>query len=622
MKLIALRRIQDTVGAIEQGCRFQTANDREGHELIESGSAIQVGTNPAAKTGRWAGATCVVIASGPSLNAFDCEAVRQWRAADPGARKVIVINSSYRLAPWADALYACDEAWWIENLAAAKKSFEGEFWTQSTADVGEVMNRVVSEPRFGLGRIPGVIHQGGNSGYQAINLAYQWGAHHIVLLGFDMAASAGRKHWHAPHAKHVTTEHDYAGWNERFWELQADLLEDGVSVVNASRSTALTQFPRVPLSLELGTAIPQTAPAAAAAGHERPAPAAVYIRGMHGLGDNLHQRAVVRQMHAAGIEVWLDTPWPALYHDLAGDRMHLISSGSGLRTQAKNVRRESGVFEQLAPPVDAYPIEVGYTGEALRKNGSILAAMTTSARVSADGADFRLPVPAAWETKAAALTKQWNPGRPLLIYRPLVERSEWGGNAPRNADPQAYVSLFRAIRDRFFVVSVADLAEGEEWVVSEDIGADVTLHKGELDIETLAALVKQAAMVWTSSGFAVILAQAVGTPVISVFGGYEDSRSFSAGAAFAPYLGIDPVNPCQCFSHEHRCDKRIDILGAESKIAAFVNTYSSPKPPPPDVATVVVRAADGVTNPEIVKAVKEGARQTRRANAARGQRLQ
>jgi hypothetical protein len=44
----------------------------------------------------------------------------------------------------------------------------------------------------------GAIGWGGNSGFQALNLAVQFGAARIVLVGFDMTRLNGI-HWHGPH---------------------------------------------------------------------------------------------------------------------------------------------------------------------------------------------------------------------------------------------------------------------------------------------------------------------------------------------------------------------------------------------------------------------------------------
>ena len=53
----------------------------------------------------WEGETVVCLASGPSLTPADVEYVR-------GKARVIVINTTVLLAPWADVLYACDARWW------------------------------------------------------------------------------------------------------------------------------------------------------------------------------------------------------------------------------------------------------------------------------------------------------------------------------------------------------------------------------------------------------------------------------------------------------------------------------------------------------------------------------
>ncbi len=294
------------------------------------------------------------------------------------------------------------------------------------------------------------------------------------------------------------------------------------------------------------------------------------VNGMDGLGDNLHQRAIVRSLMDRH-DIWLETPWPCVYHDLAGPRLHLVRRQSALRTQAKNAVRERGQFSRVSPPPRAVRLRIWYKPENVRSSGSVLGAMCRACDVNADGADFRLPVPDDWMQKAESLLARFKVTKPILIYRPLVERSEWSGCPARNPDHEAYASLFASIRDRFFVISIADLVPGREWIVGAPVVADAEFHGGELDFETIAALTRMASLVYCSPGFAVILAQAVETPVVAVFGGYENSSSFSGRSRFAPYLGIDPITPCDCFSHTHGCDKRIDLPQALRRIEDFVN---------------------------------------------------
>jgi hypothetical protein len=73
----------------------------------------------------------------------------------------------------------------------------------------------------------------------------------------------------------------------------------------------------------------------------------------------------------------------------------------------------------------------------------------------------------------------------------------------------------------------------------------------------------------------VILGQAVGTPVVCTFGRYERAYSFSGGARFSPYLGIEPIHPCDDFRHDDRHDKSIDLSRAHAKLGEFVATHVS-----------------------------------------------
>lgn len=295
---------------------------------------------------------------------------------------------------------------------------------------------------------------------------------------------------------------------------------------------------------------------------------------MHGCGDNLHERALVRDLMRRH-RVWLETPWPSIFHDLVGDRLLLVNKGSSLRTQAKNARRQADHFTRMPVPRGARALRVWYSPEHVRAQRSVLGAMLHQAGCGAANSDFRMPVPQAWRDRADEVIRRLSPAKPILVYRPLVERTEWSGCAARNPDYATYEALIERIRGKYFVVSVADLEPGKEWMVGPRIQADAEFHAGELEFEVLAALVQQAALVFASPGFAVILAQAVGTPSVCVFGGYEAGYSFSLGAKFTPHLAIEPINPCPCFKHNHPCDKTIDLPAALASLDAFSDRRSS-----------------------------------------------
>lgn len=93
---------------------------------------------------------------------------------------------------------------------------------------------------------PGAIGAGGNSGFQALNLAVQFGAMRILLVGFDMHMAAG-VHWHGDHGKGLNNprDHNFMKWRRTFDKAARTIRDIGVDVVNASLDSALTAFPKM-----------------------------------------------------------------------------------------------------------------------------------------------------------------------------------------------------------------------------------------------------------------------------------------------------------------------------------------------------------------------------------------
>lgn len=295
---------------------------------------------------------------------------------------------------------------------------------------------------------------------------------------------------------------------------------------------------------------------------------------MHGMGDCLHQRAVVRHWGQTR-DVWLETSWPSIYHDLD---VRLKRRPVGLRTQSKNAAREVDKFDGRDIPRGIPELRPSYSGASVMncKSQTVLEAMCNATNTPYDQADYRLPVPDQWFhnlNRSSAFARWQESGKPLLVYRPLVARPEWRGSVARNADPISYAHLTASIREEFFVISIADLEPGKEWIVGPELIADVEFHQGQLTFNDLAALFKAADLVMTSSGFAAILAPAVGTAVFNVVGGYENPGALQSGERFVPFLSIGPVNGgCRCFTSMCRvpCDKKIDLTDAHKKLAEFI----------------------------------------------------
>ena len=162
---------------------------------------------------------------------------------------MIAINTSFRRAPFADVLYGGDGRWWNVYGAEARRVAAGELWTADALAAQQYGLRAVhnaDDP--GLCLAPGKIHTGKNSGYAAMGLAFMWGAATIVLLGYDFQRTGGRSHWHGDHEGSLPNlSANLEGWVRRMVQLGADLRAHGVRVVNASRETAITCFPRAPI---------------------------------------------------------------------------------------------------------------------------------------------------------------------------------------------------------------------------------------------------------------------------------------------------------------------------------------------------------------------------------------
>jgi len=305
----------------------------------------------------------------------------------------------------------------------------------------------------------------------------------------------------------------------------------------------------------------------------------VVITGHFGIGDNLHQRAVIRELMPTH-DVWLHTCHFNLYHDLIAQGLKLVMRATGLHAQAKTVAREQQQFADAkfpAPPRTARQLKIGYPKVLIDQHGSILEAMFGCVGLKMpERPDFSLPIKPEWRCAIREAISKWNVGgKPLMVHRPIVVRGEWDGKS-RNPDPVAYNELYRSLRDRFFVVSIADLQTGREWIDGPRQNVDIELHKGELSFEEMAALFSEASMVFCNAGFAPVLAQAVGTPVVVVYGGRESFRTTQrVGAHLAPTLPIDVINPCDCHSAKHSCNKRIDLPIAQQRLQQFLEQRRS-----------------------------------------------
>ena len=191
--------------------------------------------------------TIGIVASGPSATPNDA------RILQAICDETIAVNDSYRLfLPGScDHLYSCDYRWAKHHCSTVMQDFEGTWWTQDIqwtedpAQWGIIQLASIDQP--GLSRTDGVIHRGHNSGYQAINLAYELLRKHdpenvgrIILLGYDMQMAGNQRHWFGNHPKPFDAASNYNNFITAFGTITPELYN--LEIINCTRTTALKHF--------------------------------------------------------------------------------------------------------------------------------------------------------------------------------------------------------------------------------------------------------------------------------------------------------------------------------------------------------------------------------------------
>lgn len=193
----------------------------------------------------WTGQCAVIVAGGPSVKLVPIAAAHERFAR----AHWIAVNNAWKICRWADALYGCDATWWRQQEGAP--GFLGLKLTQDGTtpkrfpDVERVaIKRGVNAMLFDR---KGELGWGGNGGFHALNLAAQFGAKTIVLLGYDMSLDHGT-HWHGRHiGLNNPTIRALDKWAQYLDESAPVLKARGIDVVVGSPNSRLTAFRKQPL---------------------------------------------------------------------------------------------------------------------------------------------------------------------------------------------------------------------------------------------------------------------------------------------------------------------------------------------------------------------------------------
>lgn len=131
-----------------------------------------------------------------------------------------------------------DRAWWAQYHTEVRRIFPGEL-------------AALTLNSFGV--MPARIQHYSNSGGGAVALAIARGAKRVMLLGYDMQYTGGKHHWHGDHPAKLGNAGAIASWPAQFEQLRKD--HSTIEIINCSRETALTCFPRMPLEAALCSSV-------------------------------------------------------------------------------------------------------------------------------------------------------------------------------------------------------------------------------------------------------------------------------------------------------------------------------------------------------------------------------
>lgn len=198
----------------------------------------------------WRGRAVFCLASGPSLADTDFGLLRD---AQRRGAIMLAVNSSVDtcresgLEP--DALIFTDTGWY-ENNRGLILGFPGLVFTfsrRAKADLGPRVMRVQNEHKAEFSVGSGPMKDGRSSGHRAVSLAILGAGNPVGMLGYDMkAADDGRTHCHRRYT-HITNGETLREFRDGFDGWAAAATRAGVTVVNATPGSALTEFPMVDL---------------------------------------------------------------------------------------------------------------------------------------------------------------------------------------------------------------------------------------------------------------------------------------------------------------------------------------------------------------------------------------
>jgi hypothetical protein len=192
----------------------------------------------------WEGQCVAIVASGMSTKQAGVEALRD-------RIHVIAIKTNYDLCPWADIVYGCDAPWWIDRKGLPEFKGLKIAHGPETIRFPDIKRCTIEKDDRIFIEKPLTIGNGGNSGFQALNLAVQFGAKDIILIGYDFNAAGGDLHWYGRNkalGMNNPSPSNFQRWLRGFDSIRKDVQAFGLTVINTSEISSIPHFRKAKLA--------------------------------------------------------------------------------------------------------------------------------------------------------------------------------------------------------------------------------------------------------------------------------------------------------------------------------------------------------------------------------------
>lgn len=566
--------------------------------------------------GAWQGKPCYIVAGGPSL-----EKNWAWLLPRLEGQLTIGVNRAYEMFE-PTIIFGMDPTF-VRHILMGKYGEQAkERWEKSKAykvwlctykctlpdDVYILKcfnGYVAARQAFPFIMERGIGH-GNNSGYAALNLAACLGANPIYLLGYDMYVDGTRTHWHNGHPG-KWPDHVPDSFIKHFTPAAKELAKRGITVINLNPKSMLNCFPKAEISTGFMpiTQLPRTehvkrlqvpsrdeakfGPLVRGLPEREPVPEEklppLFITGPYGFGDTIYLRSVVKSLSKRHQLLYLRTTLPEAFWDI--DNVKFVRPNlNRLRSQKQhilNLDKTGGIWTSIPKNIDHRSWATFVPGWKHQNNSSQAVTINPRGEESTtrffvnqfrlDDFDFSFPVKQEWKEQARKIIDGLDlKGKKLCIVRQPTIHKDWACYT-RNPQPQYFQALVDKYKNEYFFLSLANNKQGEEWFEDGSLeGINKKYDHGELAITTIFGLIKLADMVITPPDFFSVLAIAIRTKCLCIFGGCaKPNVIFDENMGLENFESAAPEPFCNCMRMEHDCNKHIPMDQIIQKFESLKN---------------------------------------------------